>query len=81
VAAVDYRGSTGYGRAYRESPRGAWGVKDVEDCSTVVAHLASQGLADPGRAVIRGGSAGGFTTLAALAFTDVFAAGASHFGV
>lgn len=81
VADVDYRGSTGYGRAYRESLRGAWGVKDVEDCSTVVAHLASQGLADPGRAVIRGGSAGGFTTLAALAFTDVFAAGASHFGV
>jgi dipeptidyl aminopeptidase/acylaminoacyl peptidase len=81
VADVDYRGSDGYGRAYRNRLRDAWGICDVEDCAGVVAWLASEGRVDPARAVIRGGSAGGFTTLAALAFTDAFAAGASHFGV
>jgi dipeptidyl aminopeptidase/acylaminoacyl peptidase len=81
VADVDYRGSTGYGRAFRDRLRGGWGITDVEDCASVVAWLDAQGLVDAGRAVIRGGSAGGFTTLAALAFTDAFAAGASHFGV
>ena len=81
VADVDYRGSTGYGRAYRERLRGAWGLLDVEDCAGVATWLADQGRTDRSRAVIRGGSAGGFTTLAALAFTDVFAAGASHYGV
>jgi dipeptidyl aminopeptidase/acylaminoacyl peptidase len=81
VADVDYRGSTGYGRAYRRLLDGAWGVADVEDCAHVVGWLDGQGLVDGRRAVIRGGSAGGFTTLAALAFTDIFAAGASHFGV
>ena len=81
VADVDYRGSTGYGRAYRDRLRGQWGVIDVEDCAGVVDYLASQGLADGARAVIRGGSAGGFTTLAALTFTDTFAAGASLYGV
>jgi dipeptidyl aminopeptidase/acylaminoacyl peptidase len=81
VADVDYRGSTGYGRAYRERLRGQWGVFDVEDCAAVARWLAEQGRADGSRAVIRGGSAGGFTTLAALAFTEVFAAGASLYGV
>jgi dipeptidyl aminopeptidase/acylaminoacyl peptidase len=81
VADVDYRGSSGYGRAYRRLLDGAWGVADVEDCAAVVSWLDAQQLADGARAVIRGGSAGGFTTLAALTFTDVFAAGASHFGV
>src|SRR6202044_1222969 len=65
VADVDYRGSSGYGRAYRDRLRGQWGVLDVEDCTRVVDFLAEQRWADPARAVIRGGSAGGFTTLAA----------------
>jgi dipeptidyl aminopeptidase/acylaminoacyl peptidase len=81
VADVDYRGSTGYGRAYRRRLNGEWGVVDVEDCANVVPWLADQGRVDSRRAVIRGGSAGGFTALAALAFTDVFAAGASLYGV
>ncbi len=81
VADVDYRGSSGYGRAYRRRLNGEWGVVDVEDCANVVRWLASQGRVDGTRAVIRGGSAGGFTVLAALAFTDVFAAGASLYGV
>ncbi len=81
VANVDYRGSSGYGRAYRDRLRGEWGVLDVEDCSAVVEFLAGEDLADGTRAVIRGGSAGGYTTLAALCFTDVFAAGASLYGV
>jgi dipeptidyl aminopeptidase/acylaminoacyl peptidase len=81
VADVDYRGSTGYGTAYRRLLNGAWGVADVADCAHVVGWLANQGWVDGRRAAIRGGSAGGFTTLAALAFTDIFAAGASHFGV
>jgi dipeptidyl aminopeptidase/acylaminoacyl peptidase len=81
VADVDYRGSTGYGRTYRELLRGQWGIFDVEDCAAVARWLAAEGRVDGGRAVIRGGSAGGFTTLAALAFTDTFAAGASLYGV
>lgn len=81
VVAVDYRGSSGYGRAYRQALDGQWGVADVEDCAAVVAHLAAQGWVDPARAVIRGGSAGGFTTMAALAFTEAFAAGVSLYGV
>jgi dipeptidyl aminopeptidase/acylaminoacyl peptidase len=81
VADVDYRGSTGYGTAYRRRLNGEWGVADVEDCAHVVRWLAAQGRVDGGRAVIRGGSAGGFTALAALAFTDVFGAGASLYGV
>lgn len=81
VADVNYRGSTGYGRAYRNRLRDSWGICDVEDCSGVARWLAEQGRVDPARCVIRGGSAGGFTTLACLAFTDTFAAGASHFGV
>jgi dipeptidyl aminopeptidase/acylaminoacyl peptidase len=81
VVDVNYRGSTGYGRAYRDLLRGEWGVADVEDCAAVCTFLVERGLADPDRLCIRGGSAGGFTTLAALTFHDVFAAGASHYGV
>ena len=78
---VDYGGSTGYGRAYRERLNGRWGEVDVLDCVNAARHLADQGKADPERLAITGGSAGGFTTLAALAFHDVFKAGASHYGV
>jgi dipeptidyl aminopeptidase/acylaminoacyl peptidase len=81
VVDVNYRGSTGYGRAYRELLRGQWGIADVEDCVAVARYLAERGEVDPRRCCIRGGSAGGFTTLAALAFHDVFAAGASYYGV
>jgi dienelactone hydrolase len=81
VVDVDYRGSSGYGRAYRRRLNKGWGVVDVEDCSAVVKWLDGEGRIDGKRAVIRGGSAGGFTTLAALAFTKTFAAGASHYGV
>jgi dipeptidyl aminopeptidase/acylaminoacyl peptidase len=81
VVDVNYRGSTGYGRAYRDLLKGAWGVADVEDCAAVCRYLVERGDVDPDRLCIRGGSAGGFTTLAALAFHGVFAAGASHYGV
>jgi dipeptidyl aminopeptidase/acylaminoacyl peptidase len=81
VVDVNYRGSTGYGRAYRDLLQGQWGVADVQDCAAVCEFLVQRGDVDPDRLCIRGGSAGGFTTLAALAFHEVFAAGASHFGV
>lgn len=81
VANVDYGGSTGYGRAYRQRLEGAWGVVDVDDCVACVRHLAAHGRIDPARTAIRGGSAGGYTTLAALAFADTFRAGASHYGI
>lgn len=81
VVDVDYGGSTGYGRAYRQRLDGAWGVVDLEDCTAAATWLASQGLADPMRLAIRGGSAGGYTTLCAVTFGDAFAAGASYFGV
>jgi dipeptidyl aminopeptidase/acylaminoacyl peptidase len=81
LADVDYGGSTGYGRAYWERLAGTWGLVDVRDCALAAAHLAAAGRADPARLAIRGGSAGGYTTLAALAFRHEFAAGASHFGV
>jgi len=81
VLDVNYRGSTGYGRAYRESLYGRWGVADVEDCVAGVRHLAARGLVDPEAAIISGGSAGGYTVLCALAFTDVFRAGASYYGI
>ena len=81
VADVNYGGSTGFGRAYRERLNGAWGRVDVDDCVACVRHLVGQGLVDPARIAIRGGSAGGYTTLAALAFANVFKAGASHYGV
>jgi dipeptidyl aminopeptidase/acylaminoacyl peptidase len=81
VLDVNYGGSTGFGREYRERLDGNWGVVDVEDCINGVMFLAQQGLVDGKRAVITGGSAGGYTALAALAFHDFFAGGASHYGV
>lgn len=81
VVDVNYSGSTGYGRAYRERLRGTWGIRDVEDCSAAATYLSQQGRVDPERLIIKGGSAGGYTTLAALAFGDVFKAGASYYGV
>jgi len=81
VLDVNYGGSTGFGRAYRERLDGAWGIVDVEDCVNGARHLAQQGLIDGNRCVITGGSAGGFTVLAALTFHDFFRGGASHYGV
>ena len=81
VVDVNYGGSTGYGRPYRERLKDNWGIVDVQDCTNAALYLAEQGLADRQRLAIRGGSAGGYTTLCGLAFTEVFKAGASHFGV
>jgi len=81
VADVNYRGSTGYGRTYRQALAGCWGIADVDDCVAVAEHLAAAGRVDPERLAIRGGSAGGYTTLCALAFRDCFGAGASLYGV
>jgi dipeptidyl aminopeptidase/acylaminoacyl peptidase len=81
VIDVDYGGSTGYGRAYRERLKGNWGVVDVDDCVNAARHVAAEGLADSARMVITGGSAGGYTVLAALAGRDVFKGGASYYGV
>jgi dipeptidyl aminopeptidase/acylaminoacyl peptidase len=82
VVDVNYGGSTGYGRAYREELLGNWGLVDVADCIAAASWLARQRRADPARLCIRGGSAGGYTTLAALARADTpFAAGADHYGV
>ncbi len=81
VADVNYRGSTGYGRAYRQALYGNWGVADVEDCIAAARYLVGQRKADPNRLIIRGGSAGGYTTLCALTFHNVFQAGASYFGI
>jgi dipeptidyl aminopeptidase/acylaminoacyl peptidase len=81
VLDVNYGGSTGYGRAYRERLNGAWGIRDVADCVNGAKYLVARGDVDGKRLVIRGGSAGGYTTLCALAFHDVFRAGASHYGI
>jgi dipeptidyl aminopeptidase/acylaminoacyl peptidase len=81
VLDVNYGGSTGYGRAYRERLKGSWGIVDVADCVNAARYLVAEGLADPNRLAIRGGSAGGFATLCALTFYDTFKAGASYFGV
>ncbi len=81
VVDVNYGGSVGYGREYRRLLNGNWGVVDVEDCVNAARYLVDRGDVDPERLAIRGGSAGGFTTLAALVFTDVFKAGANYFGV
>ncbi len=81
VLDVNYGGSTGLGRAYRRRLDGQWGIVDVDDCVNGARYLAERGWVDKNRLAIRGGSAGGFTTLAALTFRDVFKAGASHFGV
>jgi len=81
VLDVNYGGSTGYGREYRERLNGKWGIVDVDDCCNAALHLVSQGEADGDRLAIDGGSAGGYTTLAALTFKEVFKAGASLYGV
>jgi len=81
VVDVNYGGSSGYGRAYRQRLNGRWGIVDVEDCVNAARYLAGQGWVDGRRMAIAGGSAGGFTTLAALTFTNVFSAGTSYFGV
>jgi dipeptidyl aminopeptidase/acylaminoacyl peptidase len=81
VVDVNYRGSTGYGRRYRDLLVGQWGVADVEDCVAAVRWLAEQGRVDGERCVIRGGSAGGFTALEATCRSDVFAAACSLYGV
>nr|MBA2682041.1 S9 family peptidase [Ktedonobacteraceae bacterium] len=81
VLDVNYGGSSGYGREYRERLRGQWGVVDVDDCVNGAKYLVEHGLADGNRLTIQGGSAGGYTTLCALTFRDVFKAGASHFGI
>jgi len=81
VMDVNYRGSTGFGRAYRNALQGRWGDADVVDCVNAARFLVAEGLADPRRLAIRGGSAGGYVTLCALTFHDVFTAGASYCGV
>ncbi|WP_063738358.1 alpha/beta hydrolase family protein [Streptomyces wedmorensis] len=81
VATVDYGGAVGYGRAYRERLNGAWGIVDVQDCVTVAWALVAEGLADPDRLAIRGGSAGGWTALAALTHTDAFVGAVSFYGI
>lgn len=80
-ADVNYGGSTGYGRRYRERLEGRWGLVDVDDCVAAAQHLADRGEVDPERMAIRGSSAGGFTVLAALAFREVFRTGAVYYGV
>jgi dipeptidyl aminopeptidase/acylaminoacyl peptidase len=81
VADVNYRGSSGYGRAYRDKLQGTWGIVDTEDCVAAARFLAETGEVDGKRLAIRGGSAGGYATLCALVFHDEFAAGASYYGV
>ena len=81
VLDVNYGGSSGYGRAYRQRLNGQWGLVDVDDCVNGARYLVEQGYADGNRLAIRGGSAGGYTTLSALTFRDVFKAGASYYGI
>ncbi len=81
VLDVNYGGSTGYGRAYRERLKGQWGIVDVDDCINGARYLVAQGRVDGDRLAIRGGSAGGYTTLAALTQHDFFHVGASYYGV
>ncbi len=81
VLDVNYGGSTGYGREYRQRLEGTWGIVDVDDCANGAKYLVQQGLVDGNRLAIAGGSAGGYTTLCALTFRDTFKAGASYYGV
>jgi dipeptidyl aminopeptidase/acylaminoacyl peptidase len=81
VVDVDYGGSTGYGREYRRRLNGNWGVVDLQDCVAAARFLVERGEADGDRVLVRGGSAGGYLVMCALTFTDVFAAGASYFGI
>ena len=78
---MNYQGSTGYGRLYRQRLNGQWGVVDVDDCLNVSRYLVNRKEVDKGRLAIKGGSAGGYTTLCALTFHDLFKAGASYYGV
>jgi dipeptidyl aminopeptidase/acylaminoacyl peptidase len=78
---VNYGGSTGYGRAYRQRLNGNWGVVDLHDCVNAARYLVESGRVDGDKLLIRGGSAGGYTTICALTFTKVFAAGATYFGI
>ena len=81
VVDVNYGGSTGFGREYRRRLNGMWGITDTADCINAARHLANEGVVDPNRLLIRGGSAGGYTTLCALTFHDGFAAGTSYYGI
>ena len=81
VADVDYRGSTGYGRSFRNRLRNSWGLADVEDCVSVAKYLVEQKKVEKNKLAIKGGSAGGFTVFAALTFDDTFTAGASRYGI
>ena len=81
VLDVNYGGSSGYGREYRQRLNGRWGIVDVDDCANGARYLAERGEVDANRLAIRGGSAGGYSTLCALTFRDVFKAGASHYGI
>ena len=78
---INYRGSTGFGRKYRESLNGLWGVTDIDDMVSGAKWLVQNSLADPERLIVRGSSAGGYTALASLAFRDIFRAGASYYGI
>ncbi|TYB58628.1 S9 family peptidase [Nonomuraea sp. PA05] len=81
VLDLNYGGSTGYGRSYRDRLKGQWGVVDVEDAIIAAGWLAAQGLADPGKIAVRGGSSGGWTVMAACCRSDVFAGGVSYYGI
>jgi dipeptidyl aminopeptidase/acylaminoacyl peptidase len=81
IVDINYRGSTGFGRSYRQGLVNAWGIADVEDTQHAISYLAEQQKIDPERCLIRGGSAGGYTVLSALTFTDTFKAGASLYGI
>ena len=81
IADVNYSGSTGYGRDYRDRLKKNWGIRDVEDVCDAAAYFVANGLVDPNRLIIKGSSAGGYTVLAALAFHQVFSCGASYYGI
>jgi dipeptidyl aminopeptidase/acylaminoacyl peptidase len=81
VVDVNYGGSSGYGREYRDKLKGAWGIMDLEDCLNAARYLAETGRADENRFLIHGESAGGYTTMCAVTFSDAFAAGASYYGI
>lgn len=81
IVDINYRGSTGFGRSYRQALAGTWGIADVEDTQQAIRYLTEQHKIDPERCLIRGGSAGGYTVLSALTFTDTFRAGASLYGI
>ena len=81
IVDVNYGGSTGYGTQYRRRLNGQWGIVDVDDCINAALHLVREGEVDGDRLIVRGGSAGGYTTLASLTFRDVFKVGASYYGI